>query len=179
MDLNYNFDEKHNAFFNAGYIERQPFFDAIFPNFANDINEDAENETITSFELGYGYTTNNLKINLNLYNTLWSDRFVSTGFDFLNGQSGTAQFSNLEQLHQGVELEIFSKPLPDLQINAMLSVGDWRYKDNVNSRVFDDNNDFVPDASSTLFLDEVKVGNSAQTTASLYADYRIIEKVYL
>ncbi|WP_247653463.1 TonB-dependent receptor [Flavobacterium sp. CS20] len=161
---NYNIDDVHNVFFNAGYISRQPFFDAIFPNFANEVNQDAENETITSFEVGYGYTTSELKINLNLYNTLWSDRFFTTSFDFLNGQSGTAQFSNVEQLHQGVELEVFYKPITDLMVSGMLSVGDWRYKDNVESRVFDENNNFVPEASSTLYLEDVKVGNAAQTT---------------
>lgn len=173
--FNYNFDDQHNAFFNAGYISRQPFFDAIFPNFANAVNEDAENETITSFEVGYGYTTSTLNVRLNFYNTLWSDRFFTTGFDFLNGQSGTAQFSNVEQLHQGLELEVFAKPIPGLQIDGMLSVGNWRYRDDVNSRVFDENNDFVPDASATLFLEDVKVGDAAQTTAALSADYQITE----
>jgi len=170
---NYNIDESHNVFFNSGYVSRQPFFDAIFPNYANNINQDAENETITSFELGYGFTNSDLKVNVNLYSTLWSDRFFSVGYDFLNGQSGTAQFSNVEQLHQGVELEAFYKPTSDLMITGMLSVGDWNYKDNVESRVFDDNNNFVPEESATLFLEDVKVGNSAQTTAALLADYSI------
>jgi hypothetical protein len=64
---NYNFDEKSNVFFNAGFISRQPLFDAVFPNFANNINPDLQNEEIISFELGYGYVTRNLKLNVNAY----------------------------------------------------------------------------------------------------------------
>ena len=29
-----------------------------YSNFANNVNEDVENEQITSFELGYGYISN-------------------------------------------------------------------------------------------------------------------------
>jgi len=172
---NYNIDNVHNVFFNAGYISRQPFFDAIFPNFANEINQDAENESITSFEVGYGYTTSDLKINLNLYNTLWSDRFFTVGVPLDGGQFGTAQFSNVEQLHQGVEFEATYKPITDLKLSGMLSVGDWRYKENVDSRVFDENNEFLPNESATLYLEDVKVGNSAQTSAAFMVDYSIIE----
>ena len=46
---NYNFNERSNVFFNAGYISRQPLFDAVFPNFANDVNPDLQNEEIVSF----------------------------------------------------------------------------------------------------------------------------------
>jgi hypothetical protein len=35
---NYNFNAKSNAFFNVGTISRQPQFDAVFPNYANNIN---------------------------------------------------------------------------------------------------------------------------------------------
>jgi hypothetical protein len=60
---NYNIDEKSNVFANAGLISRQPLFDAVFPGYANNINEDLENEEIVSFELGYGYTTDDLTLN--------------------------------------------------------------------------------------------------------------------
>ena len=45
---NFNIDEKNNVFFNAGLISRQPMFDAVFPNYGNSINEDLQNEEITS-----------------------------------------------------------------------------------------------------------------------------------
>ena len=59
---NYNFNERSNAFFNVGLIERQPNFDAVFPNYANNINPDLQNEEITSFEIGYGYIGDAFKL---------------------------------------------------------------------------------------------------------------------
>ena len=64
-------------FFNAGFISRQPNFDAVFPNYANEINPDLQNEEIKSVELGYGFIGSNFKANVNLYSTLWGNRFVT------------------------------------------------------------------------------------------------------
>ena len=73
---NYNFNERSNAFFNVGLIERQPNFDAVFPNYANNINPDLQNEEITSFEIGYGYIGDAFKLNINAYSTNWGNRFI-------------------------------------------------------------------------------------------------------
>ena len=61
---NYNIDEQMNVFVNAGMISRQPNFDAVFPNYANSINDELENEEITSLELGYGYTAESFDVNI-------------------------------------------------------------------------------------------------------------------
>ena len=52
-------------FFNAGYISRQPQFDAVFPSYANNVNPDLQNEVIQSVELGYGYLGKDLTLNVN------------------------------------------------------------------------------------------------------------------
>ena len=74
---NYNLDERSNIFFNAGFISRQPQFDAVFPNYGNTINDDLQNEEITSIELGYGHITDVLTLNANVYATTWGNRFRS------------------------------------------------------------------------------------------------------
>jgi outer membrane receptor for ferrienterochelin and colicin len=74
---------------NAGYISRQAQFGAVFPNYGNDINEDLENEEIISFEAGYGYTSNNLRINVNAYSTTWGNRFQTVSLSNANGVDGT------------------------------------------------------------------------------------------
>jgi len=170
--LNYNIDEKHNVFVNAGRIERQPFFDAIFPNFANTINEDAVNEKITSFELGYGFKSQYLDVSLNLYNTTWDNRFLTqsiTGADQVD--DGTATFAGIKQVHSGAELEFTVRPINKLRLKGMLSVGDWQYKGDVTANVFDSDRNIVD--SATLFVDGAKVGDAAQTTATLGANYTV------
>jgi len=173
---NYNIDDNHNVFFNAGYIERQPLFDAIFPNFANTVNQDAENEKITSFELGYGYRSNFLNANINLYNTVWGNRFISQSVRGVQGlDNGTANFAGIKQVHSGLELDFDMHPVDGLRIDGMMSMGNWVFKDNVTSSIFDSNQNLVDTA--TLYVDDTKVGDAAQFAASLEAAYEITENL--
>lgn len=169
---NYNLSTKSNVFFNAGYISRQPFFDAVFPAFANDVNPDLQNEIITSVELGYGFLGRYLTVNINAYNTAWSNRFISRSFDVeTNGTSveGTAQFKDIDVLHQGIELETTYRPIENLKLRGMLSMGDWRYTKDFTSAIFDDNQQQI--GTGTLYLKDAKVGDAAQLTSYIEADY--------
>ncbi len=169
--LNYNINSHHNVFGNAGFISRQPIFDAVFPNFANVVAE-TENEEIVSFELGYGYRSNIFNANVNVYRTSWDNRFVSTSIR-TQGVDGTANFAGIGQLHQGVEVDFNVKPVSKLRVNGMFSYGDWEYTDTIEGFVYDDNQQLVN--SATLYLDGVKVGDAAQLTSSLGVDYEVVK----
>ncbi len=172
---NYNFSSTSNVFFNAGLISRQPLFDAVFPGFANDINPDLQNEIITSFELGYGYAGRYLTINVNAYSTTWDNRFISRSVDVQINDStsveGTAQFKDIDVLHQGIELETTYRPIDNLKLRGMFSIGNWRYTKDFTASIFDDNQQSL--GTETLYTDGVKVGDAAQTTAYIEADYRV------
>ena len=43
-----------------------------------------------------------LNLNVNIYNTVWGNRFISRGYDFADGSEGTVNFSGIESVHQGV-----------------------------------------------------------------------------
>ena len=168
---NFNIDDKSNVFFNTGFISRQPQFDAVFPNFANVINPDLQNEKITSFELGYGFITRNFTVNLNAYITNWGNRFVSRTLFNTQGDSGTAQFKDIDVAHKGIELEGNYRPTKKLKIQFMASLGDWRYTKDFTSTIFDNSNQQI--GTGTLYLKDSKVGDAAQTTMALNADYSI------
>lgn len=56
----------------------------------------------------------------------------------------------------------------------MLSVGNWKYKGNANFNIIDVlSNQEVPGATGTINIKDLKVGDAAQTTASIGADYNI------
>lgn len=171
---NYNIDESSNVFFNAGLISRQPNFDAVFPNYANNINEDLENEQITSFEIGYGFRGENLTLNVNAYATTWGNRFVSQSVDVVVDTllvEGTAQFADVDVQHNGIEVEANYYPVDGLKLTGMLSLGDWRYTKDFEAEIFDDNQQQV--GTATLFTNGAKVGDAAQLTGFLGVDYRI------
>ena len=168
---NYNFNERSNAFFNIGRIARQPNFDAIFPNYANNINPDIQNEEITSFEVGYGYIGESLKVNINAYSTNWGNRFISRGFSNAQGQDGTAQFKDIDVSHKGVEVEADWRPNNISRVRGMLSIGDWRYTKDFDAQLFNDQQQSI--GTATLYTKDAKVGDAAQFVAYLGYERRI------
>lgn len=162
--LNYNLNELHNVFGNVGYYERQPFFGAVYPSNRQVLNPNLTNEKVFSSELGYGFKNNNLKINFNLYRTSWKDRWqrrTTTGTNF-------AEIEGITQIHMGAEFDANYKVNNFLTLEGMFSYGDWKYQGNATGQEFDLN--YNPTGGvSTLNLDGVRVGDAAQTTASLGA----------
>ena len=181
--INWNIDEQHNVFANAGYYSKQPIFDAVFPSFtSNDTNENLINEKILGLEAGYGFRSENYRVNLNVYRTSWKDRFARDNqtFDVNNTPTdsgddirGTANLDGITQIHTGVEIESSAK-FGKLRIDLMSSIGNWEYKDNVTASYFDESENPIPGAENkTLYLDGVKVGDAAQITARLSLNYEI------
>jgi outer membrane receptor protein involved in Fe transport len=171
---NYNFSEKSNVFFNAGYISRQPNFDAVFPNYANIVNPEPQNEEITSVELGYGYIGSALKLNVNVYSTNWGNRFVTRSLSNQQGVDGFAQFKDIDVTHNGIELE-GSYNLGSTKLRGMLSIGDWRYTKDFSAELFDDNQQSI--GKGTLYTKDAKVGDAAQFVAYIGLDQRVGSKL--
>jgi iron complex outermembrane receptor protein len=171
---NYRLNEQHNVFANIGYFEKAPFFNTVWPNNNNvDVAKNITNEKVFSTELGYGFRTRILSVNVNLYRTEWKDKnFIRSFPDPATGLTYRANITGIVALHQGVELEVNSRPTRKLDLQGMFSMGDWKYKNNVTSDVYNDNNDQI--GTVNLYTKDLKVGDAAQTTASLSAGYEIL-----
>ncbi|MCU7617794.1 TonB-dependent receptor [Chryseobacterium sp. PBS4-4] len=178
---NYNINENHNVFANVGYYEKQPFLNSVYPNNKNFLNPNLTNEKIFGVEAGYGFRSGIFNANVNIYRTSWKDRFlrrtnITTPFiDPTTGLPGTtntayANISGITEVHQGIEIDVTANVHKMLSFNGMLSMGDWYYKGNATSDLFTETNDpiILPSGSSnsTVYLDNVKVGSSAQFTAA-------------
>ncbi|CAL2090463.1 TonB-dependent receptor [Tenacibaculum sp. 190524A02b] len=181
--VNWNINEKHNIFANAGYYLKQPIFDAVFPNRTNNnVNEGLTNEKILGVEFGYGFRHENYNVNLNLYRTSWKDRFLNSTATFNEGTAqevrGTANLSGVEQVHMGVELDATAK-FGNLTVSLMGSIASYEYGADVTATYFDENNAPIlvggVQQENTLYLDGKKVGDAPQTTFRLGFDYEIIE----
>ncbi|MEF3078470.1 TonB-dependent receptor [Winogradskyella poriferorum] len=177
---NYNLDSKNNIFVNVGYFSRPPFLDSVFLDEDGiDANEDAVNEKVFSAELGYGFRSEKLSANVNIYYTNWLDKSYS-------GSIGTGDdifFYNvlgIDALHQGIELDFRYKATDDLTVTGMASLGDWKWKSNVSAIVRDQAGEQVGDPIE-VYADGIKVGDAAQTTFALGADYKLAPKsnIYL
>ncbi len=189
--VNFNIDEKSNIFANAGYYSKQPLFDAVFPSFvSNEVNTDLKNEKIIGTEIGYGFRTRGFRANLNLYRTSWADRFssISQNIDVNNTPDdtgddvrGTANLQGIKQVHMGAEFDFTARVNSVLEFMGMVSYGDWRYKGDVSASFFDESNQPIivngQESVGTLYLDDIKVGDAAQFTASLGTAVHILENL--
>ncbi|MBU2886051.1 TonB-dependent receptor [Gilvimarinus agarilyticus] len=196
---NFNLTDHHNVFGNLGYFSKAPIFDAVFnserSNDISTINEDAENEKVLSYEIGYGYRSEQLNVNVNLYRTSWLDKAYTSSVPLYdldeNGDEvpvgdgettvlGYANILGVDALHQGIEVDFRYQPTPRLEIRGMASLGDWVWASDVDSTIVRDQNtgDIVEGASvSGLFIKDLKVGNSAQTTFSGNLSYELIKSL--
>lgn len=173
---NYNLNEKMNVFVNAGYYSKQPFFNAVYPNNKSLVNGNLVNEKILGVEVGYGFKTSKFNANLNGYYTSWKDRYQRSNDPALDNVGGYYDFSGITEIHSGIELEMSAKPFQFLTLNGMISVGDWKYEGNSMSNRYDAGNQSIEGGvQKTLFLNGTKVGDVAQTTASIGAAVNIVK----
>ena len=190
--LNYNLDEKSNVFANVGYYSKQPLYNAVFNNPLTDgratgnqqiVNPILTNEKIASAELGYGFRTGGLRLNVNAYYTSWKDRYnrftnlpgiaidpslPATGANLYNRPY--ANVTGIEEIHKGLEFEGSYKVNDYLTFQGMASLGDWKYKGNPSGTLFDENGSpilFNGKSEVTFAFDGLKVSDAAQTTASI------------
>lgn len=181
--FNINISDRSNFFVNGGYFSKQPIFDNVFLGSRNIVNEDAKNQTVYAVEAGYGFRSRNFKTNLNFYSTTWGNRQFDESFDATTVNDTEvevlATYSNVEEVHTGIEAEISFRPFDKLTLNGMASIGNWQYSSNFTGDLFNlDNNEALkdfPDNKITLYTDGLKVGDAAQTTFSVGATY---EPVY-
>lgn len=174
--VNYNINEHHNVFVNAGYYSKQPFFNAVYPNNASVVAGNLVNEKITGFEAGYGFRSSRFNANVNLYHTTWKDRNLRQNDTNAANPGGYFDFSGVNEVHKGVEIDMNTKVTDKFKITGMFSFGDWTYKGESTGNVYDvTNNPFEGSTPRTLYLDGVKVGNAAQVTAALGGSYEIVK----
>ena len=167
--------ENGQAYVNAGYYSRAPYFDNIYLNYTNQINPNTSNETIIGLEAGYVYEVPNFSARVDLYRTSWADRvtsssYVSDDVVFFNVSEGVTQ------VHQGLEVSFSAKPQEDVPytLKGFLSVGDWIYEGDAITRVQDEDQNII--STETVDVDGGKVGDAAQFTAGLGLDVDLAER---
>ena len=162
----FNLAPRHKLFANTGYFTRAPFFRYAFVGYTNEINDGARHEKIFSAEVGWKYNSPTFGMDLTLYRTNWLDKAITRSFaDY------TANLPGLDALHQGIEMTAEYIPSDRLKFKGMLSLGDWQWTDNLIAQIYNEDQEYVGEA--TIYAKDLKVGDAAQTTASLTADYDI------
>jgi iron complex outermembrane recepter protein len=177
---NYNINSQMNIFANIGYLTKPPYYGNVFEDYTNIINKSAITEKSFSYELGYGYKTSSFSANLNLYRTSYMDKAqVDQVTDPNTGQLYEINISGLNEMHQGAELELKYRPIKEIILGGTLSLGDWYYSSNSGPAAAYDNTGALVVGSSrpSVPIKGLKLGDAAQTTAAVIADFYVLPQL--
>ena len=174
--VNFNLTSKHNVWANAGFVSRPPVFVTVYSGLNNDINPNYRNEKFKSIEVGYGFRSRSVSLNISAYSSDHKDSETPYYTPEL-GNFGTT--SGINRINRGIELDVTAAPIRKLILNGTLSVGEWKYSSNA---IFQD---LRPDTSgnllepSILLIDGQKIGGAPQLMASLGAEYEFFKNFRL
>ncbi|PKL85610.1 MAG: hypothetical protein CVV22_06815 [Ignavibacteriae bacterium HGW-Ignavibacteriae-1] len=171
---NYNLSKIFNIYGNVGYYSLPPLIDAIF-RLNNTVYNTVGNEEVMGFELGVGSWTRELKTNLNLYYTIWNNQTLRYRRFDENDNEFNFTLPGLDALHMGAEFDMEWRPIRDLRLRGMVSIGNWTWTSDIIG-------EYSPEESPTTifpveaYLDGIKVGDAAQTSFSFSATYYPIRR---
>ncbi|OGX85797.1 hypothetical protein BEN47_14495 [Hymenobacter lapidarius] len=176
---NYNITEHDNVFANVGYNSKVPFFNLLYTN-AGRKYDNVRPEGISSAEIGYGISYPSLKVTLNAYYTLWSNK-TTTSFSNASGEAVYSNVRNVNARHAGVELSVAQEISRRLQLNAAISMGDWRWTGKGLLNQTKEDGSFVnPDlVDQPVFLDGTHVGDAAQNQFQIGLRYEPFRGAYI
>lgn len=174
---NYNLDGNNNIFVNVGYFSKAPFLDGVvfLEDDLLDLNEEALNEKVFSAEIGYGYRSEKLSANVNIYYTNWLDKAEAGSLQGTDDQLYFYNLQGIDALHQGIEIDFRYKATDKLTVTGMASLGDWKWTSDVSAIVRDQAGNQIGDEIE-VFSDGLKVGDAAQTTFAFGASYKLDTK---
>ena len=127
----YDLSNELSIFANYGKVEKPPIMDNVI-YYDGTVASDPTNEVFESYEYGFNYSSGNVAVKGNYYNTAWNDRNLTKAVTTGQGSSGDTDvifLTGVNQNHSGVEMEVSGQISPKLRVDAAMSVGDWSFTD--------------------------------------------------
>ena len=171
--VNFNLNEFNHLFINGGYFSREPYFKFVFGNFTNVPTQNLKNEKTLTAEVGYGLDMKYTRLRLNAYYTMWKDKSVLT--NEYNQFENPSMLQGLDALHIGAEAELSQRITNWLKAGGSLSIGNWKWKNDVTAFVFNDDQAVVD--TIQVYANGLYVGDAPQTQLALFADISIMRTV--
>ncbi len=179
----YNLNDNMNVYMNMGYLSIAPRFSNVYEK-DNTVFRDIENEKVMAVEAGYKYSSGRFSANVNAYYTKWKNRPVPYGvkvkvFDSITGDEAeySANINGMDALHVGIEIDFIYKALSNLDVEGIISIGDWKWDSGDTVRLYDDYQNLV----KSVYFDAkgVHVGDAAQTQLGASLRWEPIKGLYV
>ncbi|MCA9731053.1 MAG: TonB-dependent receptor [Deferribacteres bacterium] len=167
----YRATEDVEVYGNFGFVEKTPIFDNVISDFDGTKSDNPANEKFQSYEAGVNLhaLSNQLTLKTSLYYTSWKDRANTRQVTLLDGTENLIFLSGMNQLHQGVEVEAAYQPIKMFRLDAVASVGNWKYMDDVNGRYKEFTATGQIETPYTYYVKDLRVGDQPQTQIAIAA----------
>lgn len=165
---------RHSSIYlNGGYYSRLPYSDVFFSSGNNEISEGVKNEEDILGELGYRFVYDKGGAEITAYAAYWKNRtLMSNPYKKQDEEQTRYMITGLDAFHYGVEIEAFHNFTRWLRLSAFASVGDWRWKNDVQATIYDDYSG-LPVSEVNVYSNGLPVGDAPQTQVGAVLDVRL------
>ena len=154
----------HSIYLNGGWYSRLPYPSVWFSSGNNEITENVRNERNTLGELGYRFASKKVGVELTGYAAYWKNKSMMSDPYKQADAIGTTKYmvTGLDAFHYGLEMDAFYKPADWVRLAAFASLGDWRWKNDVEAVIYDNYSDNQV-GTIGVYSDGLPVGGAPQT----------------
>ena len=166
--------ETSHLYVNGGLYSRAPFIRYVFTNYSNILSNDRlTNERVAAAEVGYRFRWRGLALDVNAYHTQWRDKSImSSPLLRPDGTEYRAFITGLIQTHEGIEVELKTRPTGWLELGGMASFGDWRWDNDVNADIISEEGGQVLE-SLYIYSAGLKVSDAPQSQIGALANVNL------
>lgn len=154
----------HSLYANGGWYSRLPYPSVWFSAGNNEITENVRNERNALGELGYRFAWDRGGVEVTGYVAYWKNKsMMSDPYKQADAIGATKYMvTGLDALHYGVEADAFYRPTEWVKLSAYASIGDWRWKNDVEAVIYDNYSDNQV-GTIGVYSDGLPVGGAPQT----------------
>jgi len=175
IGANYNLTSQMNVFANVGYLTKPPYFANVFEQFTNQINSKAVAEKMFAYELGYQFKTTDFTAKVDLYRMSYNDRAFTQSFqDATTDDLVYVNITGLDEMHEGAELELTYRPVQQVLLGGMASIGNYYYTQNAGPATAFDGSTGKVLGSAEAILKGQKIGDIPQNLFQAFAEINIV-----
>jgi hypothetical protein len=164
----------HSLYVNGGWYSRLPYPSVWFSSGNNEVTEGVRNEQNILGELGYRFVWGRGGVELTGYAAYWKNKTMMSNPYKQADAIGETKYmvTGLDAFHYGVELDAFWNLTDWMKFSAYASIGDWRWKNDVQAVIYDDYSD-VEVGRINVYSDGLPVGDAPQTQVGAQLDFDI------
>lgn len=165
----YKVSDRSSLYLNAAAYSRIPYSNVFFASGSNEITSDVKNERNMLAEGGYRYLFARGSVELTGYYAYWKNKtIVSNPYTQQDNNDVAYMIRGLDALHYGTELTMTFNPARWLSLEGNLSVGNWRWKNDVKANIYDQYSGLKIDEIN-VYSNGLPVGDAPQTQVGIIA----------